>query len=86
MRCASGWRGRSECISHGCATLCDEHAVTASCSAEWDYPPHEAVVRRATAIGAELIIAECHKGARTRPCWSTSPTGNCCAPARSGVA
>jgi len=34
---------------------------------EWDYPPHEAILRRATAIGADLIIAECHKGGRTRP-------------------
>jgi universal stress protein E len=33
---------------------------------EWDYPPHEAIVRRAVRIGADLIVAECHKGARTR--------------------
>jgi universal stress protein E len=36
-------------------------------SAEWDYPPHEAVVRRAAASGADLIAAECHHGTRTRP-------------------
>jgi universal stress protein E len=36
-------------------------------SVSWDYPPHEAIVRRATAVGADLIIAECHKGGRTRP-------------------
>ena len=50
--------------------LCEvarKHGVTASQSVEWDYPPHEAVVRRASAIGADLIIAECHKGGRTRP-------------------
>jgi universal stress protein E len=49
--------------------LCEKarkHGLEASYSVEWDYPPHEAVVRRAQAIGAELIIAECHKGARTR--------------------
>jgi universal stress protein E len=44
-----------------------KHGVTASQSVEWDYPPHEAIVRRAAAIGADLIIAECHKGGRTRP-------------------
>jgi universal stress protein E len=35
-------------------------------SVEWDYPVHEAVVRRAAKIHADLIIAECHKGPRTR--------------------
>jgi len=34
---------------------------------EWDYPPHEAIVRRAEASGADLIIAECHQGKRLRP-------------------
>jgi universal stress protein E len=43
------------------------HGVTATSAATWDYPAHEAVVRRATAIGADLIVAECHHGARTRP-------------------
>jgi universal stress protein E len=50
--------------------LCEvahKHGVAASHAVEWDYPPHEAVVRRASAIGAVLIVAECHKGARTRP-------------------
>jgi universal stress protein E len=42
------------------------HGVEARAALEWDYPPHEAVVRRAQAIKAELIIAEFHKGARTR--------------------
>lgn len=43
------------------------HGVPAASSVAWDYPAYEAVVRRAAAIGAELIIAECHHGARTRP-------------------
>lgn len=50
--------------------LCEavrKHGIEASYSVEWDYPPHEAVVRRAQAIGAELIVAECHRGERTRP-------------------
>jgi universal stress protein E len=52
------------------ARLCSagrRDGVTVTSSVTWDYPAHEAVIRRATAIGAELIIAECHKGARTRP-------------------
>lgn len=40
--------------------------VDVTCSVVWDYPVHEAVVRRAAQIDADLIIAECHKGARTR--------------------
>jgi universal stress protein E len=41
--------------------------VRVSCAVEWDYPPHEAIVRRAEAIGADLIIAECHQGRRLSP-------------------
>jgi len=44
-----------------------KHGVEAESSVEWDYPPHEAIVRRAAAVGADLIVAECHKGGRTRP-------------------
>ena len=52
------------------ARMCGQaskHGVQAEYSVEWDYPPHEAILRRATASGADLIIAECHKGGRTRP-------------------
>jgi universal stress protein E len=31
--------------------------LTVSTSAAWDYPPYEAIVRRAVAIGADLIVA-----------------------------
>jgi universal stress protein E len=44
-----------------------KHGVQADYSVEWDHPPDEAILRRATTIGADLIIAECHKGGRTRP-------------------
>jgi universal stress protein E len=50
--------------------LCEharKHGVEADYSVEWDYPPHEAVVSRAVSVGASLIVAECHKGIRTRP-------------------
>ena len=31
--------------------------VTVNCTASWDYPPHEAVIRRALAAGSGLVIA-----------------------------
>ena len=36
-----------------------KRGVDAAVAAEWDFPAHEAIVRRATRIGADLIIAEC---------------------------
>ncbi|HET9472911.1 MAG TPA: universal stress protein [Steroidobacteraceae bacterium] len=47
-------------------TAARNQGVDAEYSVAWDHPPHEAVVRRATQADADLIIAECHKGARTR--------------------
>jgi len=41
--------------------------VKAICKVTWDYPPHEAIVRRARRSGADLIIAECHEGSRLKP-------------------
>jgi universal stress protein E len=43
-----------------------KRGVTLDYSVEWDYPPHEAIVRRAGKTSADLIVAECHRGARTR--------------------
>lgn len=31
---------------------------------DWDYPAHEAVIRRAVAIGADLVVGEAHHHAR----------------------
>lgn len=36
-------------------------------SVEWDYPPHEAVVRQALKKKADLIVAESHAGRRLAP-------------------
>jgi universal stress protein E len=44
-----------------------KHGVQVEHSVEWDYPPHEAILRRAAESGADLVIAECHQGSRTRP-------------------
>ncbi len=38
------------------------HSIKVSVSAEWDYPPHEAIIRRARAIKADLIVASLHSG------------------------
>jgi universal stress protein E len=49
------------------AARADTRGVQVSCKVQWDYPPHEAIVRRANRIKADLIIAECHEGSRLRP-------------------
>ena len=49
------------------SALAKRSDVALTSAVEWDYPPHEAIVRRATKVSADLIIAECHKGGRTRP-------------------
>jgi universal stress protein E len=41
--------------------------VETTSAVEWDFPAHEAIVRRAKRISADLIIAECHKGHRRAP-------------------
>jgi universal stress protein E len=44
-----------------------KYRVATTCHVTWDYPPQEAIVRRADEIRADLIIAECHAGKRTKP-------------------
>ncbi|MDE2137335.1 MAG: universal stress protein [Gammaproteobacteria bacterium] len=43
------------------------HAPRVSAAVECDYPLHEAVLRRGLAIGADLLVAECHAGRRFAP-------------------
>jgi universal stress protein E len=43
------------------------HGVGVSTAVEWDYPVYEAIVRRAAAIGADLIVAERHAGRHIAP-------------------
>ena len=38
------------------------HGVDVTVAAEWDHPQYEAIVRRAAATGADLIVAERHAG------------------------
>ena len=44
-----------------------EAGVSTVTSVEWDYPPHEAVMRQALECKADLIVAECHQGRRIAP-------------------
>jgi len=41
------------------------HTENVTVAAESDYPAYEAIVRHAEAIGADLIVAECHAGSHT---------------------
>jgi universal stress protein E len=43
--------------------------VATSAHVAWDFPPHEAILRRASAIHADLIIAEGHEGRRINTPW-----------------
>jgi len=38
------------------------HSIDVSAAAEWDFPSYEAIVRRATEIQADLIVADLHAG------------------------
>jgi len=44
-----------------------ERGVPTTCVVDWDFPPHEAIVRRAKAAKADLIVAQCHEGRRRAP-------------------
>jgi universal stress protein E len=56
-------RRRLEKIAHRARRL----GVKVSSHVAWDFPPHEAIVRRAEHARADLIIAECHEGKRLKP-------------------
>jgi universal stress protein E len=43
------------------------HKIKVSVRVEWDYPVHEAVVRRARAFKADLIVSERHAGLHIAP-------------------
>lgn len=43
------------------------HSIKVTVSAEWDYPAHEAIIRRAQAIKADLIVAALHAGRHRMP-------------------
>jgi universal stress protein E len=49
------------------AARAHKRGVKTTCSVEWDFPPHEAIVRHARHSHVDLIIAECHQGRRLKP-------------------
>jgi universal stress protein E len=52
-----------------------KHGIDVDVAADWDYPPHEAIIRKAQRIGADLVVAENHRGGqRRRARWLLSYT------------
>ena len=43
------------------------HGIKVTVCAEWDYPSHEAIIRRARAVKADLIVAALHAGKHRVP-------------------
>ena len=41
--------------------------IKVTVSSDWDFPAHEAIVRKAIRSKADLIVAECHVGRRLAP-------------------
>ncbi|HET9862351.1 MAG TPA: universal stress protein, partial [Steroidobacteraceae bacterium] len=51
------------------------HGVDVDVSADWDFPPYEAIIRKAQRIGADLLVAENHHGTGRHPArWLLSYT------------
>jgi universal stress protein E len=44
-----------------------QSGIKVRAATEWSYPPHEAIVRQAQKVKADLIVAECHAGKRVAP-------------------
>lgn len=60
---------RTRCLKRldAMATSMRRDGLTVSVAAEWDYPAHEAVIRRARRTGADLIVAERHESRHVAP-------------------
>jgi universal stress protein E len=44
-----------------------KHGIDVDVAADWDYPPAEAIVRKAQRIAADLVVAENHHGSGKHP-------------------
>jgi universal stress protein E len=44
-----------------------DEGLNVKAATEWDFPVHEAIVRQARRVKADLIVAECHAGHRLAP-------------------
>ncbi|HKZ74881.1 MAG TPA: universal stress protein [Steroidobacteraceae bacterium] len=62
-----GTRARLLSQLQAVAARLQRHGIEVDVSADWDFPAYEAVVRRATRIKADLIVAGRHAGRRLAP-------------------
>lgn len=53
----------------GVAEVLCKQGIDAHATADWDYPAHDAIVRRARRDNIDLIVAECHPTARKVAPW-----------------
>jgi universal stress protein E len=61
------WRAQSLERLERVATRLRRSGVRVKTAVEWDYPAHEAVIRRAVRVRAGLIVADCHPGRHIAP-------------------
>ena len=63
----SNWRKQSLRELDRIAARISDPGLEVTTAAEWDFPGYEAIVRRASRIGAGLIVAERHGGRHVAP-------------------
>lgn len=52
-----------------------KHGIDVDVDADWDYPPYEAIIRKAQRVGADLVVVENHHGSGRHPVrWLLSYT------------
>jgi universal stress protein E len=52
-----------------------KHDIDVDVDADWDYPPYEAIIRKAQRVGADLVVVENHHGSGRHPArWLLSYT------------
>ena len=57
------------------ATRIRRHGIDVDVAADWDFPPYEAIIRKAQRIGADLVVVENHHGTGRHPArWLLSYT------------
>jgi universal stress protein E len=44
-----------------------KHGIDVDVAADWDYPPYEAIIRKAQRIAADLVVVENHHGSGRHP-------------------
>jgi universal stress protein E len=49
------------------ATRVRRHGIDVDVAADWDYPPYEAIIRKAQRIAADLLVVENHHGGGKHP-------------------